>query len=73
MRRSRLSHVPKFVFEIIYFVFSLNFLLKLLNNLSKEHINDESVDRALMVHIKDSPEVLKGLRRFFIFHGQNEI
>jgi hypothetical protein len=39
----------------------------------EEHIDDECIDSAFVVNIKDSPEVLKGLWGFLILHSKDEL
>ena len=49
--RCWLRHIPKFILQVVHLVLSLYSLLQLCDYLSKEHIDDKSVDCALVVNI----------------------
>lgn len=49
--RSWLGHIPKLILQVVDLVLCLNASLKLLDNLSEEHIDHKSVNGALMVNI----------------------
>jgi len=69
----RLRHIPQLVLQVINFVFCLDLSLQLLNDLSEEHVDYKRIDRALVVDIQHTPEVLERLGRLFVFHGQHEV
>lgn len=71
--RCWLRHIPKFILQIVHLVLSLDSLLQFCDHLSKEHIDDKSVDCALVVDIQHAPEVLQGLGRLFILHREHEV
>jgi hypothetical protein len=51
----------------------LNALLQFGDYLSKEHVDHKCVDGAFVVHIEHTPEVVEGLRTFFVFHSEHEV
>jgi len=73
MAESWFSHVPKLVLKIVDLIFCLDLLFQLLNNLTEEHVNNKSINGTLVIDIKDSPEVLQTLGRFFILHREDKV
>ena len=73
MRHGRLGHIPKLVLDIVNPEPKFLSLLQLLNDRPEKQVNLESVNSSLIVHVQNSPEVLKGLGGFLVFHCQNKI
>ena len=68
-----LGHIPQLILQVVDLVLSLDLFLQFLNDLAEEHINNESINRSLMVNVKHTPEILKRLWRFLVFHCQDEV
>lgn len=47
--------------------------LSLLFNIPEEHIDNECIDRPLMINIQNPPEILQGLRRLLILHRKHKL
>ena len=73
MLTSWLSHIPQLILQIINLVLCLNALLQFGDDLAEEHVNDESVDSALVEDIENAPEVVQRLWRLFVLHGKHEV
>jgi len=58
MRAGWLSHIPKFILKIIDLVFGLNFLFQFSDHLPEKDIDNKCVDRAFVINVKHSPEVV---------------
>jgi len=61
MNAGWLSHVPKFILQIIDFVLSLNFLFQFGNYLPEKDVDNKRIDRSFVIHVKHSPEIVQSL------------